>query len=240
MFNFIRGSGSLAAIIGIGIIFSTPGSASLTSFGQFLDFTNSFVVTNNLSSESLAVMSEPVTFLFNSVDGILPPDVSGSQDAIFTLSATTTTPAVTNGSTISEGGFSGDFSITRSVPTSGGFTNLLSGTFGPDPILGGTIGGSSPTFSVPDNTQVVFTSDFIAFSGPLMEALEFSLSGATHGLGFGTGNFLQSFTSSGVGTFAADPDPEVSPEPSSIVSMGAGLLGLAWFAARRQVARKAR
>lgn len=249
MFTFLiqcptRG-GLLLATIAIGLIFSTPAAASLTStnppiaavgeqnpvtFAQFLLTATDFVITDTGSSDAFTAVASLDLFQYANIAN-LPAGVSGGQNATLTLVVTSTTPSVNAGGFLVEGGYSGNFSIMRNTPVNGK-TNLLSGTFG-TAVLSGAPNGTSATFSDSSITDAGFalTSSFISFPNVSQEDFSIALSfGSPTVFKQGPGNFIANAIASGSGISDSNPVPQALPEPSSVFPMGTGLLGLAWFA----------
>jgi hypothetical protein len=244
------GSGSLLlATMAALLIFSTPAAASLTSttqpvgggtqnpvtFAQLSVSTlpGDFVITDTGVRNTFTVSDDLLdTFLYTNIPG-LPPGLSGVQNATLTLNLISSTHATVGGGNLVEGNFSGSFSIIRTTPASNGQSNLLSGTFS-NATISGLVGARSATFSESSilDPTFVLTSGFISISNALEEDFSLALTGMSAALSVGPGGFISSATAMGTGTFDSNPPPQVLPEPGSIFPMGAGLLGLAWFASR--------
>jgi hypothetical protein len=219
------------------------GSQNPVAFAEILapNMPGDFVVTDNgFTSDSFTVSEKQITFLFENITG-LPAGLSGPQTATLTITATSTIPGSVNGGNLMETGYFGTFSIIDNTPVNGQ-TNLLSGTFRTGASVSGSNGANSATFSDSTTlgpTEVVFTSSFISFGTSMTEEFALSLNLLTSPLALGAGNFISSFAAVGDGVFESGPDPEVSPEPASIFSVGIGLLALAQFA-RNRIARNTR
>ena len=250
-----RNASLLLVTIAAALIFSTPAAASLTSTNPvvlgtqnpvtFVQFNlntapGDFIITDNGSSDTLTVTSQLLDFFSFANIANLPADVAHGQVATLNLSLTTTTHATNVGGSLSEGGFSGSFSIIRNTPASNGQSNLLSGTLGGG-LLTGSSGAASATFS--DSTTfggtIALTSSFISLSNALQEDFSISLTGMPVAFTIGLGNFISNDVANGAGTLDSNPVPQALPEPTSMFLMGAGLLPLAWFAKRKRSPERA-
>jgi hypothetical protein len=245
------GSGSLwLATLAAGLIFSMPAAASLTStsqpvvgtqnpvtFAQFEEqiFQNDFVFTDSVTGESFGTIPGgiPIFLFFQNVAN-LPPVLSGPQQATLNFTSTANGPATSGGGTLTEF-ISGNFSITLDTPFNGR-SNLLSATFSNASISGG-VGGNNATLSF-STAAAIFTSSFVSFASPVEEDFSLSLTSVQPSFAMGLGGFIANSTAVGTGTFDSNPPPVFTPEPGSLFPMGAGLLGLAWFASRYAVARR--
>ena len=219
------------------LAFEVPSWGSPVTFAQFLEAngTQDYTLTNT-GSGNVFHGSSAINFFYQNITGTLPTALQGLVHATLTIDATSSVMDLVSGGNISEVGFGGTFSI---IDTSmvNGQNNLLSGSFSTLATISGTNNGTSANFgdSTPPLTEVTFNSAFINFGAtPLTEAFAISLSSVTPSLANGAGNFLAAFTAAGSGTFSADPAPAVStPEPASMLCMGAGLLALALYGKRR-------
>jgi hypothetical protein len=218
-----------------------PGWGSSVTFAQYLEpgGGQDYTLTNNGINNVLHGSSQ-VNFFYENINGTLPVELQGLVHATLTINATSITGDTINGSNISESGFAGTFTILDNSMVNGQ-NNLLSGTFSTLATISGNNGGTRADFgdSTPTLVEVTFNSAFINFSPtPLTEAFDISLSSVTPSLMNGAGNFLAAFTAAGSGTFSSDPPPSAAvPEPTSFLSMSAGLLALAFYAGRRSLAR---
>lgn len=196
---------------------------ALVQFSSFSagDFLLTYVATPSLHN-NLVVATTPIFFLAWTGTGYT------GMFGYLTVTASSYTPGTLIGGNISQGGYSGTFSIT-STPTGG--TNYLSGHFGGSGRLSGTSSGGSTTFqdSVPPNGEVGFTSNFFDLTGAHSQALAFSLSAVTPGLSL-NGGFLNTFSATVTGTFSVDYDV---PEAGTSLLVGFGLLGLGFLRKRK-------
>jgi len=227
------------------VIVAAPASAetfaTFTQQGQpdSFSFTNNGDGTATLSSLSVG----PFDFDF------WPPGLDpalASQDAIFSMSGTASTPAGTSG----PGGVileqmvdSGTISFTRVTPYNG-LTNLLTISFteaflwGPEGSRGVNYIGSSATGTV------TFTSDFLDFSGTTRRDFAFALTGLSVPLTIGSNGLLTSFTGDTTGIASADGrirvPPGAIPEPATWGMMIMGFAGIgAALRSRRRVSAEA-
>ncbi len=223
---------TLAAVAAIAI----PASAGTVTFGQFNEQngTQDFLLTQSGATETFSGSSLVDFTFFNS-----PSAPTGPQAATLNFDFTSTANDSASGGNLSEGDFTGTFSITLATAYQGQ-TNALSGTIGDSgATLSGKSAGSSGSFSdsTPPANSVVFNSSFINFSSAQSEALAFSLSSVNPAfLDNGSGK-LSPFTSAGSGTFSYSPVAN-APEPASMLLLGAGLIAFGGFGARRVRARR--
>lgn len=220
----------LYALVACGLC-SIPCLASPVTFGQGLEQNGSqdFHLVDTGSGVTLTASSQ-IYFIFSNVTGTLPPGLTGPLSATLTLNLASSTPdSVTNG-TISEGGFTGTFSILLNTPVNGQ-TNLLSGTItsAANATLTGKSGGTGASLSAstPPTGAVMFSSAFVTFTNPITEAFSLALSSVVpsfvdNGLGY-----LAAFNAAASETFSSDPPPAVvsaTPEPVSMLLIGFGMI----------------
>jgi hypothetical protein len=179
---------------------------------EFLQLTNIAGLKETGTTSNTLTAAGAIMYSF------LYPTVSTPTGALLALSATTHTPAtvfaVGTSDFITQGGYSGTFSLTPS----GGGPIVLAGTF--TGALFGVEGSSSVTFTT--NT-VTFTTVPAGMTLLANGAPSFDLSlGGLSALGVSTTDWVKAFTAGGTGTFTAD----VIPEPFSFLLLGTGLVGL--------------
>ena len=85
--------------------------ASPITFAQFIQGT----VSISKSPTSNTLTGSGTVQFFYTGSYILPPALQGSQSATFSFTATTNTPATNTAGSISQSGYSGTFSFTRST-----------------------------------------------------------------------------------------------------------------------------
>ena len=220
---------------------SFPAFASPVTFGQGLEQSagQNFSLVDTGSGVTLTGSSQ-IYFVFSNIDGTLPAALSGPLSATFTLNLSSNTPDVTNASagTISEGGFTGTFSITLNTPVNGQ-TNLLSGTItsAANATLTGKSGGTGASLSAstPPAGSVLFSSAFVQFSGSQTEAFSLALSSGVPTFLDSNSGFLSAFAAAGSLTFSSDPGPtmaKATPEPVSMLLLGFGMLLMGAFGYR--------
>jgi hypothetical protein len=210
----------LYTFLGAGIC-SIPLSAAPVTFGQGLEQSGS-------QDFHLVDTGTGVTLTASNVSGTLPPGLTGPVSATLTLNLTSTTPDVVSGTTISEGGFTGTFSITLNTAINGQ-TNLLSGTIssGANATLSGKEGGTGASLSAstPPTGAVMYNSAFVQFVNPTTEALSLALSSVVPSFMDNGSGFLENFNAAGSETFSSEPPPIAStPEPISMLLIGFGMM----------------
>ena len=228
-----------ALALGIGI--GAPQSAQAITFLQFFqDFAEEspWTITNDGAGSTEISADLGITTVIPDTPGVLALCInatcSGFAGVTFgvdmTFTATNTDSATLNGGNISQP-YSGSFAI-----TSGG-TNILSGTF--TDSLFGSEGTGSPTLEAsepPDS--VTFTSDiFNVASLGLQRGFSLSFSNWSPVFGIDNGS-VASATADATGTFFAnsETDLDVVPEPTSMLLLGTGLVGVASRLRRRNKA----
>ena len=175
-------------------------------------FTNNGGTSGTLAS---APGGTPIEFRYQNVNGLLDPSLQGTQCAILTMQANTNTPALPQ----NPPGVRQDFQtvsivITRCQPAPVGRGNrniLLQVTITTGrPNIFGDLGERSATFAASTpGENVTFYSDFLDFNGSTNRNFSLSFSDINPALTLGPGDFLNSFSAYGSGTFAANPIPTV-------------------------------
>ena len=200
------------------------------TFGQGLEQSASqdFHLVDTGSGVAFTASSQ-IYFVFSNVTGTLPPGLTGPLSATLTLDlSSSTADTMTNGN-ISEGGFTGTFSINLNTAVNGQ-TNLLSGTIGSaaNATLNGKSGGTAATLSAstPPPGSVSYNSAFVQFLNPTTEALSFALSSVVPSFVDNGSGFLAAFNAAGSETFSSEPAPTIgnTPEPVSMLLIGFGLM----------------
>jgi hypothetical protein len=216
-----------------GCVASVPSLASPVTFGQGLEQTagQNFSLVDTGSGVTLTGTSQ-IYFVFSNINGTLPAALSGPLSATLTLNLSSNSTDVLNASagTISEGGFTGTFSITLNTPV-GGQTNLLSGTItsAANATLTGKDGGTGASLSAstPPSGSVTYSSAFVQFTGSQTEAFSLALSSVVPSFVDNGSGFLAGFAAAGSLTFSSDPGPSVgpvaTPEPISMLLLVFGL-----------------
>ena len=236
------------------VVVFLPGLAMAEQIASFIEQiqTNSFIVTDNVTSETVTASVE-IEFSFSPDLGIAVP---GNEYAILSLTATTTT-GLTQADLpfVFDKGYYGSFSIIDNdyvgcpltcTSTPGPYfgDNLLSATFGTPTtgagLLTGQVGGNGfglADTDVANNSQITFSSDFLNF-------LDFS---SSNQISFTTSNenpvlavdsntmFLTNTTAVGSGDFSANPVPPLTAEPGTVLLSGAALLGIGLFLRKRKL-----
>ena len=246
-----------AAMVALALIAVSSAMASEVTFAQYFQ--------TNVSTQQWSLYSNPVGNLTTvwasgsvsfSLEQIVAP-----QTANFSLFATTTQsgncviPGCASGA-FTQPGYSGTFSFIDQTAGVNFNKNLLSGTFAVTAVPAstgaqfsssiGSTGGSFNASSTAGNlNQLVFTSDFIDFTGHTLEDSSWSLSslipsfsttvafGANHDQAYPVNS---TFHSAASGTFSTDAPAVLTgvPEPASLGLMGGGLFALAFVLRRRR------
>lgn len=218
----------------IAVVFSAFNvSAQTTTFAQFLENngTQDFVFTNNSTNASFNTVpgGSSISFRYQNISG-LDPSLQGFQNAHLTISTTATQTAVNNSGNLSQPlDQIVTVEITRDTPApvgNGTRRNLLTAVFsssGNTPVINGNSSSATLNAATP-NHNVTFTSDFIRFTTTTARNLSFSFSSVTPVLAIGAGNFLDSFTAAGTGTFASNPVPSVIIPTAASAEVGGRVL----------------
>jgi len=240
-----------AAAIAIGVLAAQAANAAPVTFAQFVQQNGASqewtIATSGTTTTVTA--SGAVDFSFSGVSGL---PFAGPEPATFTLHATSTSlgncgVSCGAGDSFVQAGYSGTFSFIDAGAAPG--ANLLSGTFavtGSPSTTGaqvsshiGSSGGSFDASATLGNlSQLVFTSQYLAFLGETDENASWSLSSLIPNFAVSpvVGNqalpAAGAFNASGSGTFSSNPGPVTAPEPSTFTLLGVGLLALAFLAGR--------
>ncbi len=237
------------------ILAGTSFAAPLT-FAQYTSSSgaNDFLFKNFGTHATFTTIAggAPVKFNYNPANilgAALPAALLGQQDAHLTMNQYTNVPFIPLPAgpgqvnlqpmnTTGVGAFPGNLppntnimtiQITRDTPYLG-LSNLLT-VFFEDAFIAGFKGGNSASESATTSAalplHVVFSSDFLNFTGTVDRDLSLAFTAITPAFG-DVGLFLRSFVAASAGSFASDPPPTSFsvPEPLSLVLIGSGLLGI--------------
>jgi hypothetical protein len=241
-----------AAMVALALIAVSSAMASEVTFAQY--------VQSNLSDQQWGLYSNgslTTVWASGSVDFSLE-QIVGVQTANFSFWTQTAQPGSCTISGCGSGaftqpGYSGKFSFIDQTAGVNFNKNLLSGTFAVTALpastgaqfsssIGGTGGSVNASSTAGDLNQLVFTSDFIDFTGHTLEDSSWSLSSlfpafsttAPTGIALDVAYPANStFHSAASGTFSTDA-PATVPEPASLGLMGGGLFALAFVLRRRR------
>ncbi len=195
----------------VAVFAATASATTILTFGQTAG--GSPVTATNNGGTSTTITASDVGITITGIDAALATPLN----AFLNLSATSTGAATLDGSNNITQSFSGTFTITSLAGGAG--TNYLSGSFS-DSVFGKgaslTLSVSQPPDSVSFTSAVISSSDLNA---PRAMSLSFA---NVNPLASINGTSLNSFTSSISGTFSAVS----TPEPASMLLLGAGLIGL--------------
>jgi hypothetical protein len=223
------------ALFGIVLLeLATAASAAPVTFGQFTEINGGgdFVFATHIVSATF-IAKTAVNFSFSNVSG-LPVELQGVQTATLNLTAATTTPVTSIGSTLRQRFDTFVLSITLDTPINGK-SNLLTADLTPDsgatkPALSGAnlSGAATLAGGTGAGLTVLFTSDFVDFSTSTTRDAALGFSSVNFAI-MQVGDFLADFTAAGSGSFSADGQPSFTPpvpEPATIalLAMGSGLV----------------
>ena len=247
---FTAGAAALASSFALSA--AMPAQATITTFATMSALTTDNIYFKNASSAgkssnatlySIATStskvpgSTNVAFSFINDGAALDNAVSGAK-AVFTLNASTSTPAQNAAGFLIQPGLSGSFSLLSKTAITVGHTtyaagsNLLTGVF-----TGASVAGprASTSGSIDANNQnagstIVYTSDFLTFQPNSSLDGAFSLTSITAALSKVAGNYaLKTFKADAGGSFSSEPAPTVNgvPEPASwaLLLVGFGAVG---------------
>jgi Carboxypeptidase regulatory-like domain len=225
-------SGKTTLVVLMLLFSATFLNAQTTTFAQFNQRTSGqdFVFTNNTSTATFQTVNggSAVNFTYLGI-ATLPPELQGRQDAHVFVTSTTNAPAVTTAENRTIQPFNSTFTIQiiRDTPFNGR-SNLLTTTITPvgssNPELSGDEGANSAGFTASTPVQnVVFTSDFLSFSGSTNRNLGLTFTSVTPVYTL-SGSFVNSFTAAGAGSFAANQTPVFLVPTAATVSVSGRVL----------------
>jgi hypothetical protein len=235
---------AMGAILGMAMFAALPAKAAST-FASFQSIGNdaNFYWKNSGSTASLyTIASDGSTTPGSALISFsyLVPGLTGVANvtALFTLAASTSAPAIDDGSYIYNDTISGNFSIKSAASftvaghTFGAGTNLLSAYFD-NAEVDGTTGSTAGSFDngTEFDPAMHFTSDLLNFSGVAESDFGLSLVSITQSLSSqNASTTLRTFKAQSVGNFASTPLPVPTfavPEAATWATfiLGFGLMG---------------
>jgi hypothetical protein len=210
----------LAATVILGFAVAPVANATvILTFGQTGSNTTTATANGAGTSTTISNVNTPITITqIDSTNPVVVPLNAFYNFTATSVGAASTTP-------VPNQVFTGSFEITSGANDTG--TNYLSGTFTDITLANDT--SAILSASAPPNA-VSFTSSVISVLG-LPRAISLSFSNVTPGVLGLDNTTLPSFTAAVSGTFSANTP---APEPTSLVLLGSGLLGLGVIARRRR------
>lgn len=258
----LKAVASIAAL-GAAVVAAAPASAVVTTFATFSAPTSdaNFRFVNSGNSSSLTRTTDATLYTTTTPTGTKPGAVTvrfsflqpqfaayvTNINAKYTYNASIKrgTPAVAAFGGLVQQGINGSFSFltTTAITLSGPFfvphtfaagSNLLSGTFSSSTLFGAGSSASTSSSTLAGST-VVFTSDFLDFSGTVDRDRSLALTSIIPSLSkhAGLNGALNSFRANSGGQFSSDPAPlilglAIVPEPAiwGMLIVGFGMVGI--------------
>jgi hypothetical protein len=260
--TILKTAAALAAL-GTAIAAAAPASAVVTTFATFSSPTTAanFRFVNSGNSSSVSRTTDATLYTTSTPTGNAPgavivrfsflqPQFAAYVTDIkakYTYNATIKrgTPAVAAFGALVQQGIKGTFSFltTTAITVSGPYfiphtfaagSNLLSGSFSSSTLFGAGSSASTSSSTLAGST-VVFTSDFLDFSGTVNRDRSLALTSIIPALSkhAGLNGALSSFRASSGGQFSSDPAPIITglaivPEPAvwGMLIVGFGMVGV--------------
>lgn len=221
----------IESLVLFSVLLLVPGPlvAESVTFAQFkqADSGNHFIWDNTGAGSTFDATAQ-VKFIFL-LSALLPPELLVDQDATLEFGAVATLPSIAFGGVLNQPVDNGFFEVRRNSDD----MLLLGATF-LNGFLSGTPGaaGAGLSFSTANTGDVIFTSDFVAFTPGVANDFAFGLSSLNPPISLGANGQLADFAAAGAGTFSSEwlvQDEASVPEPASMLLIGGGLIAVAFL-----------
>lgn len=230
----------LAGVFFMSMVLATSahaGNVTFASFDQWDVSGTPFQLDHNATASTFTATTLVAFQYLNITNPAMLPSAlqpGNTIQAELTVTGNSSSPGTDNAGNIFQCCFMGSFTILLPVADAiNGDRNLLSGTFNSGTVNGAS-GGSGATFNSSNTitSSLIFTSDFVAFSGT-NRSMAIGMTGGTNPLSLDSSGFFNQTDLTGSALFSSDPGPSSAPEPSTVVLLGSSLIALGLWAKRR-------